>query len=271
MHIDEWSEEGEPGPLVTREPQLAQARAELEAVRAELAQATSRLERCVVRAPFDALVRDRRIGVGQYVQPGQVLATLQEAGFAEAHVPLTETQLAALEPGMLSPRQRDAPPVLVEAELAGRTTQRWGQVSRTEGTLDQASRMLTLVIRVDDPLALASSADPLFPGQFVDVHIRGRQATDAALIPRSSLLADGRKVMAVVDGVTRLKPVEVAQLRGEVAVVTAGLEPGDQVQIAPAMGAAEGVAVTANERPAPAPESLGLIDFAATAPKAETD
>ncbi|MEM1177350.1 MAG: efflux RND transporter periplasmic adaptor subunit [Acidobacteriota bacterium] len=256
--LEEWTGDGEPGPLVSRRPQLQQARARLEAVRAELQQAEVNLGRAVIRAPFDALVRERRVGLGQYLQPGQVIARLQEADVAEVRVPLTEAQLAALDPSILRPSaQNDGPTALVSARIAGLEVVRRGRVLRTEGALDAASRMLTLVVEVRDPLALRSDGEPLVPGQFVDVTIAGRRVPEATIVPRAALI-DGDRVFVIDGGELRRRRVDVIQVRGEHAVIGGGLAAGELVNISPALGALDGTPVEARRIEGPAAEALGL-------------
>ncbi|MEO1082621.1 MAG: efflux RND transporter periplasmic adaptor subunit [Acidobacteriota bacterium] len=263
MALEEWTGDGEPGPLVSRTPQLQQAKASLAAVKVELEQAKTNLERAVIRAPFDALVRSRRVGLVQYLQPGQVLAHIQEVGVAEVRVPLTEAQLAALDPQILRPALRaDGPTARIKARIAGVDVERTGRVLRTEGALDAASRMLTLVIQIRDPLALRTEGEPLVPGQFVDVHIAGRRAGSAAVVPREALF-DGHRVFVIEDGELRRRDVDVLQVRGEHVIIGGGLAAGDRVNISPALGALDGTPVEVVVAEAPSPAVLGL-DAAAT-------
>lgn len=62
-------------PLARREPQLAEARAALDAAKAQLAEAELSLNRTAVIAPFDGRVRDRMTDIGQFVSPASRSAT----------------------------------------------------------------------------------------------------------------------------------------------------------------------------------------------------
>jgi multidrug efflux system membrane fusion protein len=55
--------------------QLAETRAKLEAAKAELVRAELDLEYMTVRAPFDGTVQERSVEVGDYVRPGDPVAT----------------------------------------------------------------------------------------------------------------------------------------------------------------------------------------------------
>jgi RND family efflux transporter MFP subunit len=62
--------------VTQRETELAVQRAELAVQRANLATAERELEKTTVRAPFDAIVKQRHVGVGELAAPGAALVTL---------------------------------------------------------------------------------------------------------------------------------------------------------------------------------------------------
>jgi len=62
--------------VIQRETELAVQRAELAVQRANLATAERELEKTTVRAPFDAIVKQRHVGVGELASPGAALLTL---------------------------------------------------------------------------------------------------------------------------------------------------------------------------------------------------
>jgi membrane fusion protein (multidrug efflux system) len=77
----------------------------MEAVRsrAELVTALDRAKRDLeftqIRAPFDGVVGNRAVEVGQYVQPGTRVMALVPLGTVRVEAHLKETQLAAVKPG----------------------------------------------------------------------------------------------------------------------------------------------------------------------------
>lgn len=241
--IEEWQQlgEGEPSPLVMRQPQVAQARAALEAAEAELEKAELDLERTRIRAPFDGRVRTKRVDLGQFLTPGAPLATIHATDYAEVRLPVPDDQLAYLDlpAAYRSGEQRPGPEVTLSARFrGGRHTWR-GRIVRTEGELDPRSRMLNLVARLEDPYA--SSADdpdrpPLAVGLFVEAVIAGRRAEGVVVLPRLALrpAGDGYRVL-VVDGDDRLRfrDLDVLRLDGERAVIGDGLEEGERVCVSP--------------------------------------
>ena len=173
-----------PPPLVAKEPQLSAAKAKLEADNADLNKALLSLERTELKAPFNGRVSHENVDIGQYVSPGQNLATLYSTDAVEIVLPLEEEDLAWFHvPGFTS----DNSPVssaTVMARLAGQALSWQGEVVRAEGKLDERTRMINVVVRVNKPYA---KKPPLALGLFVTVRIEGCTLPHAALIPRSAL------------------------------------------------------------------------------------
>ncbi|HIG44778.1 MAG TPA: efflux transporter periplasmic adaptor subunit, partial [Gammaproteobacteria bacterium] len=69
--------------LALRKPQLAEAIANLDFARAELDKREGDLDRTVIRAPYDGMVRQKRADIGQYVALGTQLAVTFAIDVAE--------------------------------------------------------------------------------------------------------------------------------------------------------------------------------------------
>jgi RND family efflux transporter MFP subunit len=80
--------------VIQRETELAVQRAELAVQNAGIATAQRELEKTTVRAPFDAIVKQRHVGVGELASPGAVLVTLIDLSRPEvsAQVQLKDAQ-----------------------------------------------------------------------------------------------------------------------------------------------------------------------------------
>ena len=250
--VEEWQQlgEGEPSPLVTRQPQVAQARAALEAAEAELEKAKLDLERTRIRAPFDGRVRSKRVDLGQFLTPGAPLATIHATDYAEIRLPVPDDQLTYLDLPFThrDAKRRQGPEVTLTASF-GQERHSWqGRIVRTEGELDSRSRMLNLVARVEDPYGAGGHAErpPLVVGLFVEADIAGRPASDLVVLPRSALrtVGDGHQVL-VVDAEDRLRfrDVAVVRLDGEEAVIGEGLADGERVCVSPLDVATDGMRV----------------------------
>lgn len=240
---------GEPTPLVVRAPQVAEARAALEAARAALERAERDLDRTVIRAPFAGRVREKRVDLGQVVAPGNSLATLYSVDVAEIRLPVPDDQLAFLDLP-LGHRDGAGPAVAIEATFAGQTPRWEGRIVRTEAEIDPSSRMVHLVAEVRDPYGRAeeNARPPLAVGLFVRAEIRGRRLNHVFVLPRSALR--GADQVLVVDDENRLRVRNVEVLRGDgdQVAIGSGLEPGERVSVSPLDVAVDGMIVRTIDR-----------------------
>jgi RND family efflux transporter MFP subunit len=80
--------------VIQRETELAVQRAELAVQQASLATAERELTKTTIRAPFDAIVKQRHVGVGELASPGAALVTLIDQSRPEvsAQVQLKDAQ-----------------------------------------------------------------------------------------------------------------------------------------------------------------------------------
>ncbi|MEN8772999.1 MAG: efflux RND transporter periplasmic adaptor subunit [Akkermansiaceae bacterium] len=190
----DWNDLGytePPTDLVLRKPQLKEAEANVKAAQADLDDAERDLERTEVIAPYAGRVRQRLVGLGQSVSSGTVLGEIFSTDFAEVRLSLSARELTHIT----LPNNPDDSPVeitLVDA-LTEDSGQTWnGKIVRTEGVLDERSRKLFVIARVDDPFGLKKSAedkksDPLRIGQPVRAIVSGATIQNVFVIPRNTL------------------------------------------------------------------------------------
>ena len=225
-----WNEIGydePPSDLVLRIPQLKEANANVEATTADLDQAARDLERTVIRAPFNGRVRDRTVGLGQSVNPGTSLGEIFATDYAEVRLPLTPRQIAFIH----LPDHPDDPPVpvtLTDALGADSQSKREACIVRTEGTLDESSRELFAIARIEDPFGLQSDLPPLRLGQPVRATIEGIVLEDVFVIPRHALRGI-TTIHLVVDNALQRHEIEAWWSDDDVVVVREGLEPGQLI------------------------------------------
>ncbi len=242
----EWRElgRGEASALTTREPQLAEARAALEAAEASLEQARLNLSRTEIRAPFDGRVQEKRVDLGQFVGPGTPVASVFSTDSAEIRLPVAERDLRYLDidlGGKLA--AGDGPEVRLRSTLGGQTAAWSGRVVRSGSRFNERTRMLDLFARVDDPFGRKlPGATPLPMGLFVEATIAGKTASDVVVLPRSAVRGADR-VLVVEDGRLRYREVEILRIRGDQAIVSAGLEAGEQVCVSALETVVDGMSV----------------------------
>ncbi len=212
--------------------------AALEEARVAVDQAGRDLERTELVAPFDGRVRTKSVDVGQFVDRGQAVATLDATDHAEVRLPIPDSDLAYLDlplgraagtgPGGAG---TELPAVRLRASFGG-TEHVWtGSVVRTEGQIDPATRMLHVIARVADPYAIAagSSRPPLAAGLFVQAEILGRRVEGIFAVPRAALRDRDR--LLLVDDADRLheRRVDVLRVEADRVLVRGGLREGERV------------------------------------------
>lgn len=182
----EWQQSGlaqqSASDLVLRKPQLAAAKAKYAMSESELAKAKYDLAQTKIVAPFDAVVVSRQIQLGANVQPGTVLAELNDIALFEVALPLSSQQWQLLP---------DLADTELAIELVDQTHQhRWrARVDRGEAHISGTTRQRALVAAIDEPLAQST---PLYTGEFVKAELTGETFSNLWQLPASALIDSGR-------------------------------------------------------------------------------
>ncbi|MCP4203473.1 MAG: efflux RND transporter periplasmic adaptor subunit [bacterium] len=245
MAIEEWSElgEGEPTSLVLREPQLAQARAELKSAQAALEQAKLQLERTRIRAPFSGRVESKLVDVGQFVGPGTPLAQVYSTERAEISLKVPQSELAFLDITLGRP-DGPQPRALLSGRI-GSTDGSWpARVARTGSRIDPQTRMVSVIAEIEDPFSLTGiHAAPLPIGLYLDAEIEGKTAEDAIVLPRAALREEDRILVVDSENRLRIREVEILRVTSEELVITRGLDSGERVCVSPLTAVVDGMRV----------------------------
>jgi len=240
-----------------RETQALSAAASLSSARSQLDRARRDLARTQVKVPFDALVLEAGVELGQLVTPAASLATVVAIDRYWVEVAVPVSQLVHFDiPGVNVAAGAQGSParVLLDAG-AGVIIERSGFVERLLGQVDAKGRMARVLIAVDDPLGLAAARAlaaapetaspratlPLLLGSYVRVQIGGVPLLDTTELPRVALV-DERSVWLVVDGKLARREVEVVWRNAD-TVLARGLRAGDAVVTTPLASPTEGMAV----------------------------
>lgn len=211
--------------LYLRKPQVMSAKAMVKSAKAALQLARRDLANCNVIAPFDALVISRNIGVGQFINTGEVVAMLNNIEAAEINVPIAGFDNAFL-PEQISGIKAD---VSIPGSV---TTRRAGYINRDLGIVDNATRMSHLVIRIDDPYALNSSVTPIKFGSYAEVRFAGITLPQVYRVPQSLIT---NRVLWLVNKHNQLesRKVDVLREEGEYFLIHQGLQANDRLVITP--------------------------------------
>ena len=258
--LEDWKalgRPGEPGPLVSRQPQLAEAAARLESAKASEQRALRDLERCSIRAPYAGRVLQKNVDVGQFVTAGRELARIYAIDSAEIDLPLSSEQLAFVDlperyRGDAAIDEANGPEVVLRSDFGGRPGEWRGRIVRAAGSIDVGSRQLFVTAQVQDPYARRSGdIPPLKVGTWVNAEVTGRTLRNVFVIPRVAV-REGNMVLTIdKDQKLRNRRVSIAWGERDHVVVDDGLKPGDVVCTVSMSFAVEGTLVKPRLQPMP--------------------
>jgi RND family efflux transporter MFP subunit len=251
----EWSKAPD---LVKRIPQIHKAEAEAEAAQAKLGQAQHNLARAQVQAPFEGRILQTMADIGQRVGGGasSALAEVYALDSAEIDLSLSRSEMNFLgfSDGSSAwsgrPSRLQASRIKIETEVldtSGQVAYK-GILERSEGVVDQQTRLNKLVARVDNcfsnPFRESSkpTVEPLRVGQFVNLRLRGSQV-QVFVVPDSAFRS--QDTILVVDSKNGLRKRKVTTLHrhGKEVWVTQGLKNGDRVCVTPVEIITEGMKI----------------------------
>lgn len=233
--MKDWSNlgrQGEPSDLTLRKPQLAEALAAVQAAEADLQKAERDLTRTRITLPYDGLVRTKQVDIGQYVGPGTPLGVTFSIATAEIRLPLASRDLAFLQlPSATDMDNSNRPQVILSAEASGISGQWQAEIIRTEGVVDEASRVIYAVAQIVDPYAvLGESTQPeLKIGTFVRARIQGLRAENVIVLPRAVLRANDTVLVANPERKLEIRNVVVLRAEPQTVYISSGIEAGEMV------------------------------------------
>lgn len=217
----EWDMSGRPrsaAPSVAlRTPYLQEAKANVLFAQAELDKAQRKLKQTVIRAPYDGMIKEKLVDIGQYVTSGTKLAQTFAVDFAEVRLPLTDQDITYLElpnPSKPDHGDRDTGPEVELTSIIGGREYRWpARIVRTEGVIDQRTRVHYAVARITDPYNLRDHGNrpPLPMGSFVKAGIKSTLVQNVIAIPLQAIR--GMNQVLVKDEQNRLKIYKVKIIR----------------------------------------------------------
>ena len=213
--------------------------------RAALAQARRDLARTELKAPFDGMVRSEKVDLGQFVSRGTNIGTIYATDYVEVRLPIAADQMRYLgiplaHRGQIPEGRR--PPVTLSADFGDASLIWEGELMRMEAEIDQRSRMIYGVARIE---MTPSEDSPLIPvGLFVQAEIQGRLVKNVVRLPRSAM-RDNNQVL-VIDSENRLRfrTVSVLRLEHDEVLISSGLKDGELVCVSAIQTVVDGMHVT---------------------------
>ncbi|MBT3044224.1 MAG: efflux RND transporter periplasmic adaptor subunit [Candidatus Thiodiazotropha endolucinida] len=236
--------------LDTAEANFKQATAQVDNVRATIAKKT-------LRAPFDGQLGLRQVNLGQIVEQGTPVVTLQTIDPIYVDFSLPQQQFSILEPGTEVHVTTDAAPEMVFS----------GRIIAVNPEIDQMTRS----VRVR--ATLSNQSELLRPGMFANVEVMLSDDEEVLAIPATAVLyAPYGDTVFVIDEVEdeksgekqlvlRQQVIRLGASRGDFVAVVTGLEEEEKVvtsgvfKLRPKMAVIVDNALAPEAKMEPAPEN----------------
>ncbi len=226
--------------LDTAEATLKQTKANADTVRATI-------EKKTLRAPFSGRLGIRLVNLGQYLEAGKPIVSLQSLAPIYADFSLPQQELARLKSGLRVRVTTDAYP-----------DRRFdGTLTALNPDLDPSTRSVGLQATFDNPDQL------LRPGMFARVEVLLPEEQSVLVIPATSVLSapygDSVYVIEAKPARTNGAPqltvrqqfIRTGRARGDFLAVESGLKPGDRIVSSGIFKLRNGMAVVENNDLAP--------------------
>ena len=203
-----------------------------------------------VRAPFDGQLGIRQVNVGQMINSGQQVVSLQALDPVYVDFALPQQELSKLAPGLEALVRTDA--------LPGRAVK--GKLTALNSMVDTVTRNVTLQATLENP------DHALKPGMFVKIEIVLPEKGKTLVIPGSAVsyapygdsvfVIDKKKDPKTGKETQTLRQafVRIGEARGDFVSVTQGLKAGDEVVSTGVFKLRNGMPVTINNDLAPKPQ-----------------
>lgn len=197
-----------------------------------------------LRTPFNAVVQQQSVDLGQFVSPGTQLGILIGSDQAEVitDLPLSELEWLGFDSGV----DRLQGTATVRLRYGERIGVWEANLQRFLPEVTPKGRMAQLLLTVNDPFHLnrqgSLGALPLFMDAFVDVIIPARRLENIVTIPVAALREQNTVWVARQDRL-EIRPVDVIRIERDEVFLAAGLEEGELLVVSPLKGAADGLKV----------------------------
>lgn len=199
------------------------ASAGVERAQAAIVLARTKVEKTVLRAPFDGLVADVETEVGEWVSPSPAampippVVDILDPDSIYISAPMDEVDSAQMEAGQ--PAR-----VTVDSHRGQNFAAKVVRVAPYVLDVEAQNRTVEIEAELDD----VKRTRHLLPGTSADIEVILQERTDVLRIPTQALL-EGSRVLLVDDGVLVEREVDTGLSNWDFTEIVRGLSAGEQV------------------------------------------
>ena len=203
---------------VATQMEVDQARMKAESYKALAESAAAELERSTIQAPIDGQINRLPVEMGEYLQPGTLVAEIVDLNTIKVEVDIPELDIGYFEMG-------DKVEVVAN---------HYGGKMHFDGTITYISQLAdpgTFTSRVE--VSVPNDDRLLRTGQIVDVLLTRQVIPDAITVPLLALIPRDEDHIAYVVTADKAEQrvLELGMIRGQEIRITRGVEAGDQLII----------------------------------------
>jgi membrane fusion protein (multidrug efflux system) len=217
-------------------------KADLDNKRAQLSQQEAIVAKKFIRAPFSGYLGISNVNLGQYLNTGDKIVTLQALDPIYVDFTLPQQALRSVKVGQKVNLKVDTYPNEIFT----------GEITSIDPKVDPATRNIQIEATISNPDM------KLYPGMFGEVEIHTGVSKNALVLPKTAISFNpfGEIVYVIHESgkdkagkpmlIAKQSFVTVGESRGEEIVVLKGVKEGDQVVIAGQLKLKNGTAVVIN-------------------------
>jgi len=208
---------------ITAEATFEQNEASLATSRAQEAKVRAVIEQKALKAPFGGVAGIPRIDVGQYLQPGTVVASFQDLSSMKVDFTVPEQRAGEIRLG------QEVRVGVTEADLPFK-----GRVIGKDPRVDPATRLVSVQALIED-----NKDGTILPGQFLHVEVILPEQPNVMTVPQTAVIASlyGDYVYTVEQEERAGQQVQVVKQvfvksgrrRGGAIEILSGIQSGQQV------------------------------------------
>ena len=217
--------------LVLRKPQLVSAQSSVETAQAQVDQAELDLERTSIKTPFNAVINEKYVELGQMVSQATDLLALTgiDEYWVEVSIPVDKLKWVKLP----NESENNSSQVNIYNSSAwGNDSFRQGRVLRLLPDLEESGRMAKLLVSIKDPMEISNHQfpkKPLLLGSYIRVEIMGKVIKSAYVLDRS-IMHNGNEVWLLDEqGTLKIQPVKVIYKNDNNIIISNGISFKDKI------------------------------------------
>lgn len=199
---------------VASEQLLDEQEARVKSLKAQYLVSETQLEELQIRAPFDGLLGVREVSIGAFIEPGELVTTLDDLSIVKVDFDVAESHLSSIAIGQ----------PIRSTSIAYKDEIFEGKIASIGSRVDASTRSIKVRAVIDNQDL------KLRPGMLLQIRLQ-KQVLNTLVLPESALVPveDKQFVFLIKDNIAKKVEVEVGDRKPGIVQIINGLNVGDIV------------------------------------------